>query len=83
MRSNAYTNCYEYMFVFSKGSPITFNPLQEKTVRSGEELLVHNKKADGVNKKRWAGLIRLKQRQISGSMPWAWGGGNNKRKNSV
>ena len=46
MRSNAYTNCYEYMFVFSKGSPITFNPLQEKTVRSGEELLVYNKKAE-------------------------------------
>lgn len=51
MRSNAYTNCYEYMFVFSKGSPKTFNPLKEKTVRSGEEMLVHNKKSDGINKK--------------------------------
>lgn len=52
MRSNAYTNCYEYMFVFSKGSPKTFNPLKDKTVRSGEELLVHNKLADGINKKK-------------------------------
>ncbi len=51
MRSNAYTNCFEYMFVFSKGSPKTFNPLKEKTARSGYEMLVHNKKADGVNKK--------------------------------
>lgn len=51
MRSNAYTNCYEYMFIFTKGSPKTFNPLKDKTVRSGEEMLVHNKKADGVNKK--------------------------------
>ncbi len=51
MRSNAYTNCFEYMLVFSKGSPKTFNPLKEKTVRSGEEMLVHNKKADGINKK--------------------------------
>lgn len=51
MRSNAYTNCFEFMFVFSKGSPKTFNPLKEKTARSGEEMLVHNKKADGVNKK--------------------------------
>ena len=51
MRSNAYTNCFEFMFVFSKGSPKTFNPLKEKTVRSGEEMLVHNKKADGINKK--------------------------------
>lgn len=51
MRSNAYTNCFEFMFVFSKGSPKTFNPLKTKTVRSGQEMLVHNKKADGVNKK--------------------------------
>jgi DNA modification methylase len=51
MRSNAYTNCYEYMFVFSKGSPKTFNPLKEPTIRNGYEMLVCNKKADGVNKK--------------------------------
>lgn len=51
MRSNAYTNCFEYMFVFSKGSPKTFNPLKEKTVRNGYEMLVHNKMSDGVNKK--------------------------------
>ena len=41
----------EFMFVFSKGSPKTFNPVKEKTVRSGEEMLVYNKKADGINKK--------------------------------
>lgn len=51
MRMNAYTNCYEYMFVLSKGKPKTFNPLKVKTVRSGSELLPHNKLADGVNKK--------------------------------
>ena len=51
MRSNAYTNCYEYMFIFSKGSPKTFNPLKEPTVRNGYEMLVTNKKADGINKK--------------------------------
>ncbi len=51
MRSNAYTNCFEYMFIFSKGSPKTFNPLKEKTVRNGFEMLVSNKKSDGVNKK--------------------------------
>ncbi len=44
MRSNAYTNCYEFMFVFSKGKPNTFNPLKTKTVRSGKEKLVANKK---------------------------------------
>jgi site-specific DNA-methyltransferase (adenine-specific) len=51
MRSNAYTNCYEFMFVFSKGKPKTFNPLKTQTVRSGEEKLVANKKADGINNK--------------------------------
>lgn len=51
MRSNAYTNCYEYMFILSKGTPKTFNPLKEKTVRSGFEKLVSNKKADAKNNK--------------------------------
>lgn len=51
MRSNAYTNGYEYMFVLSKGRPNTFNPIKEPTVRSGMEMLVHNKGPDGKNKK--------------------------------
>lgn len=51
MRSNAYTNCYEFMFVLSKGSPKTFNPLKTSTKRQGFEKLVSNKKADGVNNK--------------------------------
>ncbi len=56
MRSNAYTNCYEFMFVFAKGSPKTFNPLKTATARSGKEKLVANKKADGINKKVWGEL---------------------------
>lgn len=51
MRSNAYTNCYEFMFIFSKGKPKTFNPIKENTVRQGLEMVVHNKGADGLNKK--------------------------------
>ncbi len=51
MRSNAYTNCYEFMFVFSKEKVKTFNPLKTKTARHGIEKLVSNKKADGINKK--------------------------------
>jgi site-specific DNA-methyltransferase (adenine-specific) len=51
MRSNAYTNSYEFMFIFSKGMPNTFNPLKTKTARNGVEMLVANKKADGINKK--------------------------------
>lgn len=51
MRSNAYTNCYEFMFILSKEKVATFNPLKTKTVRSGFEKLVANKKADGINNK--------------------------------
>lgn len=51
MRSNAYTNCFEFMFVLSKDSPKTFTPLKVKTVRQGKEMLPFNKGADGVNKK--------------------------------
>lgn len=51
MRSNAYTNCYEFMFVFSKGKVNTFNPITEKTVRQGFEMMPFNKGADAVNNK--------------------------------
>lgn len=56
MRTNAYTNCFEFMFVFSKGSPKLFNPLKTKTVRQGYEMLPFNKQADGMNKKILAEL---------------------------
>ena len=51
MRSNAYTNCYEFMYVFSKGSPRVFNPIQIPTVRQGFEKLACNKIADAINNK--------------------------------
>lgn len=51
MRSNAYTNGYEFMFILAKGSPKTFNPLKEKTVRQGLEMMPFNKGSDGINKK--------------------------------
>ena len=62
MRSNAYTNAYEMMFVLSKGKPATFNPLKEPTRRQGHEMLPHNKLPDGVNKKTLKELKREKTR---------------------
>lgn len=62
MRSNAYTNCYEFMFVLSKGTPKTFNPLTEPTVRNGMEMLVTNKGADGINNKVLKELKKKKTR---------------------
>ena len=51
MRSNAYTNCYEFMFILSKGTPKTFHPLTQKTVRCGVEMVVSNKGPDAINRK--------------------------------
>ena len=64
MRINAYTNCYEFMFVFCKGKPKTFNPLLTKTKRSGKEKLVANKKADGLNNKVW-GILKEEKTRIN------------------
>ena len=63
MRSNAYTNAWEFMLVLSKnGAPSAFNPLKVPTARNGEELLTHNKLPDGINKKRRARLNKEKVR---------------------
>lgn len=62
MRSNAYTNAFEFMFVLSKGKPKTFNPLKEKTIRNGFEMVVCNKKSDGINKKNLKELKKEKNR---------------------
>ena len=74
MRSNAYTNCYEFMFVLSKGAPKTFNPLKELTVRNGPEMLVHNKGADGVNKKVLKELKKEKTKNNIWNYAVGWGG---------
>ena len=61
MRSNAYTNCYELMIVFTKGKPKTFNPLMTPTVRNGWETAVHNKGSDAINNKR---PVELKKEKV-------------------
>lgn len=33
---NRYDPCFEYMFVFSKGKPNTFNPIREETLHKGK-----------------------------------------------
>lgn len=79
MRSNACTNCYEFMFVCSKGKPATFNPLMEKTVRSGQEMLVSNKKPDGINRKVPAILKEKKVRTNIWDYAVGLGGTTNDR----
>ena len=40
---NRYEQSYEYMFVFSKGKPNTFNALTEPTIRSGKRERLHGR----------------------------------------
>lgn len=77
MRSNAYTNAYEMMFVLSKGKPKTFNALKEPTRRHGMELLTHNKLPDGINKKKRGELKKEKTR--TNIWPYAVGLGGTTR----
>lgn len=79
MRSNAYTNCYEFMFILSKDKPKTFRPLKEKTIRSGYEMLVHNKGADGINRKTLAELKKEKTRTNVWEYAVGLGGTTNDR----
>jgi len=65
MRSNAYTNGYEYMFILVKNKLKTFNPLKIPTVRHGMEMLVHNKGANAENKKV---LKELKKEKTKGNI---------------
>ena len=73
MRKRAYTNCYEFMFVFSKGIPSTFNPLRSPSVRSGQEELPYLKGTDGVNRKTTRLLSKHKVR----TNIWSYAVGKN------
>ena len=79
MRSNAYTNCYEFMLILSKGKSVTFNPLTEKTVRSGVEGVVTNKGPDAVNRKVKAKLNKYKTKTNIWEYAVGLGGTTNDR----
>lgn len=77
MRSNAYTNCYEFMFIFSKGAPKTFNPIKVPTKRHGVEMAVHNKGPDAINRK--TPVILKKMKTKTNIWPYAVGLGGSTR----
>lgn len=48
---NRYEQQFEYMFVFSKGKPKTFNPLLEKCTSAGDKNdMTHRRLSDGLSK---------------------------------
>lgn len=48
MKANRYQQCFEYMFIFSKGKPKTFNPIMtEKKYIENRKVKHYNKNPDG------------------------------------
>jgi site-specific DNA-methyltransferase (adenine-specific) len=53
-----YYNCFEYMFVFSKGKPKTFNPIKDhRNSSAGSTDKGKQRKRDGVLRQRWADRV--------------------------
>lgn len=48
-RANRYEQIFEYMFVFTRGKPKTFNPIQEKCKHSGKEITFTSRDAVKAN----------------------------------
>lgn len=73
MRKRAYTNCYEFMFVFTRGLPATFNPLRSPSVRTGIAPVPFLKGPDGINRKTKRSLSKHKVRNNI----WSYAVGKN------
>ena len=74
---NRYEQQFEYMFVFSKGKPNTFNPILEpckhaNTTRSGTTM---RQDSDNLSNRSQSGNV--KSHKIKGNI-WEYGVGNNK-----
>ena len=68
-----YANQFEYMFIFSKGKPKTFNPIQKEKVRNKEEKVAYRQK-DGTLKRK----IKEKGRETKdASNVWEFAVGGN------
>ena len=53
VNANRYYPCFEYMFVFSKGKPKTFNPILEETVTKGRKNRLKQRNTDGSFRKAY------------------------------
>lgn len=47
LQHNRYQPCFEYMFIFSKSKPKTFNPIMEDTVNPNGKLTITQREKDG------------------------------------
>ena len=73
-RFRAYTPCYELMIIFSKGSPLTFNPLKTPTIYPGAKRRgTASRKPDGSRK---IVCTITKKEKIKTNL-WSYPGGSN------
>lgn len=42
-----YRPCFEYMFIFSKNAPKTFNPIKKPSIHAGKKVTGHDRQPDG------------------------------------
>jgi site-specific DNA-methyltransferase (adenine-specific) len=63
LNDNRYQAAFEYMFVLSKGSPKTFNPLMESCIKFGSKSTRYSghREADGKFKERFSGQRAVKE----------------------
>jgi site-specific DNA-methyltransferase (adenine-specific) len=47
VKANRYLPCFEYMFIFSRGAPKTFNAIRERTVATGSEKYTGTQQENG------------------------------------
>lgn len=50
LKSNRYNPSFEYMFIFSKGKPKTFNPIKERKINNSIRKKSFNREKDGKHK---------------------------------
>lgn len=65
---NRYEQHFEYSFVFSKGKPLTFNPLMEKSKRAGESRKSSTRRHDGKETSALHNQGNVKDTKIKGNV---------------
>lgn len=69
---NRYHQAFEYMFALSKGNPVTFNPIMEKTLYSGLANMKNRGKEGGLDYKK---IERTEIKKVSNVFKYSVGGG--------
>jgi len=63
---NRYEQCWEYMFIFSKGRPDTFNPLMEKTTNFGQKRTATMRQdSDDLSNRSAKGVVKEYKQKIN------------------